>query len=293
MQPSEENVASAPVILPSLPAMLAKSVPTVVRNGKVDDTLTSIRACYQVGPLTRNSLVAYKDQFKGLVSELPLTYFYLLAQRAHLAVMLDKRFPWPILGMVHVANKMEWLGVLNPQQGMQLHVEIQMPERAASRKRVRPIYIVDFIQNEHCVLRCESTYQVGTGSVKPAAGRQLRAEQLDLSHWQQLDIWDLDAASGRRYAKLSGDYNPIHLHPWLSRWFGFHHPIIHGMYSVARIQADIECHFKTSVRSMNVAFKRPLAIPNQAVSHIQPQSGKLCVTDSRGEKIYLDGLFHL
>lgn len=292
MQHSEEFMVSPPLLLPALPVMLARAVPTVVRTGKVDETLTSIQARYQVASLDRANLTAYKAQFQGLVSELPLTYFYLLAQRAHLAVMLDKRFPWPILGMVHVANKMERLGRMDPQQAIELHVEIQIPQRAATRKRVRPLYVVEFIQNGHCVLRCESTYQVGSGG-KPPAGRRTRTETLDLSNWQQLDIWDLDTARGRRYARLSGDYNPIHLHPWLSRWFGFTQPIIHGMYSVAQAQADIERHFQTSVRIMDVTFKRPLTLPNQAVSHIQPQTGKLSVTDALGEKSYLDGIFHL
>lgn len=292
MQHSEEFMVSPPSVLPALPVMLARAVPTVVRTGKVDDTLTSIQARFQVAALDRTNLAAYKTQFKGLVSELPLTYFYLLAQRAHLAMMLDKRFPWPILGMVHIANKMEWLGSMKPQVPIELHVDIQIPQRAAARKRVRLLYVVEFIQNGHCVLRCESTYQVGNGG-KPPAARRVRAENLDLSNWQQLDIWDLDTACGRRYARLSGDYNPIHLHPWLSRWFGFNQPIIHGMYSVAQVQADIEHHFQTSVRTMDVTFKRPLTLPNQAVSHVQPQTGKLSVTDAQGEKSYLDGIFHL
>ena len=291
MQHLEGVMTSQPITLPALPGMLARAVPTVVRKGQVDESLTSIRGIF-VTQCEPEHISAFKAEFEGLVSDYPLTFFYLLAQRAHLAMMLDKQFPWPILGMVHVANKMEWLGDYHPNLPLQLHVEIQIPERAATRKRVRPMYIVEFIQQGHCILRCESTYQVGGGN-KASANRRMQSPSLELSQWQQLDIWHLDQASGRRYARLSGDYNPIHLHPWLSRWFGFNQPIIHGMYSVARIQADIERHFAKPVSSMDVVFKRPLALPNQAVSHIQASTAKLCVTDSRGEKSYLDGVFHL
>lgn len=291
MQHLEDVMASQPNTLPALPGMLARAVPTVARKGLVDESLTSLRGSFttQCEP---EHISAFKAEFSGYVSKYPLTFFYLLAQRAHLAMMLDKRFPWPILGMVHVANKMEWLGLYNPRMPLILHVEIQLPERAATRKRVRPLYIVEFMQQEHCILRCESSYQVGGGS-NTAANRRLKSDRLDLSAWQQLDIWQLDNASGRRYARLSGDYNPIHLHPWLSRWFGFNQPIIHGMYSVARIEADIEREFGTSVTSMDVVFKRPLTLPNQAVSHIQRSSAKLCVSDAQGKKSYLDGVFHV
>ena len=291
MQQLEDVMTSQPTALPALPGMLARAVPTVARKGVVDESLSSLRGLFttQCEPA---HIHAFKAEFGGYISDYPLTFFYLLAQRAHLAMMLDKQFPWPILGMVHVANKMEWVGTYNPHLPLVLHVEIQMPERAATRKRVRPLYVVEFMQQAHCVVRCESTYQVGGGSKTPA-NRRMQREQLDLSAWQQLDIWQLENASGRRYARLSGDYNPIHLHPWLSRWFGFNQPIIHGMYSVARIQADIERHFGSPVTSMDVVFKRPLALPNQAVSHIQRSTAKLSVSDAKGRKSYLDGIFHI
>ncbi|RUO31780.1 acyl dehydratase [Aliidiomarina sedimenti] len=278
--------------LPPLPGMLVRALPTIVRSGKIADDLTAIEAQFSLDAIRPAHLADYKSQFPGLVSAYPLTYFYLLAQRAHLAAMLDKRFPWPILGMVHVANRMEWLGTLKPEQGFVINVRIELPARASTRKRVRPVYIVDFTQNGHTILRCESTYQVGTGGKTPA-NRRVRAESLDLSLWQQLDIWQLNASLGRRYARLSGDYNPIHIHPWLSRWFGFNLPIIHGMYSVARMQADLEKQFQSQVTSMDVTFKRPLELPNTAVSHIQKDSGRLMVSDGQGAKTFLEGTFHL
>lgn len=292
MQHSEDIMVSQPSLLPALPGMLAKAVPTVARNGKVDDALENIQGHFAVESIDVDVLRAYKQQFVGLVSEYPLTFFYLIAQRAHLAMMLDKRFPWPILGMVHVANKMQWIMPYQAELPLTLKVDIQIPPRAGTRKRVRLLYVVEFLQNDHSILRCESTYQVGSGGKSPA-NRRLAQEQLDLSAWEQLDIWHLDAASGRRYARLSGDYNPIHLHPWLSRWFGFSQPIIHGMYSVARIQADIERHYGKPVQQMDVMFKRPMALPTEGVSHIHPATAKLCVSDAQGEKSYLDGVFHL
>ncbi|MGX5914158.1 MaoC family dehydratase [Aliidiomarina sp. Khilg15.8] len=292
MPQTEDSMTSTPTSLPELPGMLLRAIPTVVRNGKVTDDVEKIQQQFSVPPVAADELRRYHEQFPGLVSATPLTFFYLLAQRAHLSVMLSKDFPWPILGMVHVANKMEWLETVDTTSPFVVDVSIQFPPRAASRKRIRPLYRVEFIQNDICVVRCESTYQVGSGG-KPGKGRRSRREQLDLSQWQQLDIWTLDAALGRRYARLSGDYNPIHLHPWLSRWFGFNQPIIHGMYSVARLQADIEKKHGQSLRMMDISFKRPLALPNQVVSHIQPELGYCMVTDAEGNKSFVEGSFRL
>lgn len=292
MQQTGDPMTNAPVLLPQLPGMLVRAIPTVVRSGKAEEDLREIHAWYHIPALSKHELEAYHSHFPGLISELPLTYFYLIAQRAHLAVMLTKEFPWPILGMVHVANKMEQLAPISINSPFTLEVRIDFPPRAATRKRVRPLYTVDFMQNNTCVVRCESTYQAGTsGKVKDT--RKRAPEELDLTNWQQLNIWDLDSGLGRSYARLSGDYNPIHLHPWLSRWFGFNQPIIHGMYSVAQVQVDIEKSHRKAVRMMNVTFKRPLSLPNQAVSHVDVEQNKLMVTNADGTKAFLDGSYRI
>ena len=46
--------------------------------------------------------------------------------------------------------------------------------------------------------------------------------------WGELARWELPAGAGRRYARVSGDYNPIHLWALTARPFGFRAPILHG-----------------------------------------------------------------
>lgn len=41
--------------------------------------------------------------------------------------------------------------------------------------------------------------------------------------------WSLASDLGRRYARVSGDINPIHLHALSARAFGFRRAIAHGM----------------------------------------------------------------
>lgn len=51
--------------------------------------------------------------------------------------------------------------------------------------------------------------------------------------------WDAPADTGRRYARVSGDWNPIHV-SGLGAWlFGFAHPIAHGMWTKARALAAL------------------------------------------------------
>jgi len=278
--------------LPALPGMLLRAVPTMVSRKKaLHDEPEDLQFTFQLGAFERAHIDKYQAMFPGFVSDIPLTYFYLAAQRAHLAAMLDPSFPWPILGMVHVANKMTQFHAVEPTAGFRLEVIIEMPERAATKKRVRPIYRVEFWQRNELIVECISTYQVGGGE-PPARGRHRSMPAPDLTGFEDTGLWQLSSERGRQYANLSGDYNPIHLHPWLSRWFGFSRPIIHGMYSVARAQAKIESLARKPATTMDVIFRRPLILPAEAHFYYA-DSGRFCVTDAKAAKAFLDGQFNL
>ncbi|WP_194755645.1 MaoC/PaaZ C-terminal domain-containing protein [Aliidiomarina indica] len=280
--------------LPGLPMMLLKAVPTMIRRRGPESEPEDIDFHFAVDAIENEHLARYHNAFQGFKSDIPLTYLYLIAQRAHLAAMLDERFPWPILGMVHVANKMTLCAPILKDVPFQLQVRIQMPERAATRKRVRPIYEVNFYQEDVLRAQCLSTYQVGAGE-PPPRGRKRTLPAPDLSDYKHTALWQMSSELGRSYANLSGDYNPIHLHPWLSRWFGFERPIIHGMYSVAYAQAELERQLGAEVSTMDIAFRRPLILPAEAAFHYRLNSngGDLMVTDALAQRAYLDGTFVL
>ncbi|WP_113905861.1 MaoC/PaaZ C-terminal domain-containing protein [Aliidiomarina celeris] len=278
--------------LPQLPLMLLKAVPTMVRRGKVAEELNALTAQYSCSAISKSHLDAYHRQFPGMQSKVPLTYFYLLAQRAHLALMLDDRFPWPLLGMVHVANRMECFAEPDLTQPFILDVQIEFPPRAATRKRVRPMYWVNFYQGDTRVVQCSSAYQVGGGKKSPSR-KSSRSTDLSTDGYERVSDWLLESDLGRHYAKLSGDYNPIHLHPWLSRWFGFNRPIIHGMYSVARAQASIEENYGKPVKMLDIGFRKPVVLPTSVLCLVNAAESTLMVTDMKRSRSYLDGSFSL
>ncbi|WP_327344063.1 MaoC/PaaZ C-terminal domain-containing protein [Streptomyces europaeiscabiei] len=76
--------------------------------------------------------------------------------------------------------------------------------------------------------------------------------------------WRLAGDVGRRYGAVSGDRNPIHLHPLGARLFGFPRPIAHGMWTVARCLAEHGTPPATLVRA---EFRAPVPLPG-AVTYI-------------------------
>lgn len=68
--------------------------------------------------------------------------------------------------------------------------------------------------------------------------------------------------TGRRYAKVSGDYNPHHLFDTTARLIGFRQAMAHGMWSLARTLAGMEKTMAdTPCFAVDAAFKLPVYMP--------------------------------
>jgi acyl dehydratase len=76
-------------------------------------------------------------------------------------------------------------------------------------------------------------------------------------------VWRIPGNTGRRYAGVSGDHNPIHVNPVAARVFGFPGMIAHGMWMKARCLAALEGRLAESFTT-EVEFRRPLGIPGKA-----------------------------
>lgn len=254
----------SPITLPNLPGMFVRSLFTVARKDQEAAEANVLAAEFSAPAFSAELVQRYHDAFGGFVSPLPLTLIYCLAQRVHLAQMLGEHFPWPAPGLVHVSNRIEQHQALDPADGFHLKASIKVPARGpkVSPRRLRPVFTVEFWQAEQHVATCISEYQVMPKQhERPRKPRESKVVEAPDGEWQQADVWPLDSQTSRAYARLSGDFNPIHLHPLLSRWFGFDQPIIHGMYMSARAQAEIERSVQQPITAIDVTFKRPVALP--------------------------------
>lgn len=295
--------AEHPIILPNLPSMFFRSLFTVARKDLEPAEASQLVAEFSAPSFSQEQVARYHQAFGGFVSDIPLTLLYCLAQRVHLAQMLGEHFPWPAPGLVHVSNSLLQHQAIAPQQGFHLKACIQLPRRGpgVSARRLRPVFEVEFWQNEEKVATCVSEYQVMPKSSerpprKPKEASKT-AESPDES-WQRLSYWQLNDKAGRNYARLSGDFNPIHLHPLVSRWFGFNQPIIHGMYMAARAQAEIERLQQRAISEIEVSFKRPVPLPAkislwQQSNPDQPDHGHYQICGAEDQLQRLTGRYQL
>jgi hypothetical protein len=99
-------------------------------------------------------------------------------------------------------------------------------------------------------------------------------------------IWTVAGDVGRRYAAVSGDRNPIHLHNVTAKALGQPGAIAHGMWTKARCLAALESTLPGAY-AVDVRFKLPLRIPGSAA--FSTGDGTFAVHDARSGKPYLEG----
>jgi acyl dehydratase len=79
----------------------------------------------------------------------------------------------------------------------------------------------------------------------------------------QVAQWKAPADIGRQYAKVSGDYNPIHLSAASAKLFGFPSAIAHGLWNKARTLAALADHLPSANIEIAVQFKKPVRLPSE------------------------------
>ncbi len=193
-------------------------------------------------------------------NRVPLTYFYLQAQRAQLAVMLNRAFSFPVPGLVHVENHLRRLGHVD--SGRPFEVEVQAIQQPPSESGALYVMLeVLFKQDGVGCVSCSSRYLARRATRKPPQGG---TEESPTEAGVLVESWSLPADIGRRYARLSGDFNPIHLWPWSARLFGLKRPIAHGMYSVGKVLAALEATETGPVAGLTARFVKPIPLPGEA-----------------------------
>lgn len=191
---------------------------------------------------------------------LPISFYYLPVQRAHLATMLEGTFPFRLAGMIHVENDISELRQPDRSQPMELATRVVIEPPTSAGARYCELQTVGTQQGQ-AVFECRSRYLAGRAKKRRAEGNgRGRGGRLSQAAGHAAGEWILAANAGRQYASVSGDWNPIHLWPWTARLLGMKAPIIHGMHTVAKACALLERTEGRRVTAISARFKAPIPL---------------------------------
>ncbi len=235
--------------------------------------------------VARSHLAQY-DRVCGfsLSDTLPATYPHLLAFPLAIELMASGDFPLGVLGLVHVANVIEQLRPLRADEPLDLRV---WAENLAGHPRGRTVDIVaEATAGGEPAWRDRSTYL----RREPRGQILQSSKRCSIARSDPDAVWEVPGDTGRRYASVSGDRNPIHLHGLPARLLGQPGAIAHGMWTKARCVAALQGHLPEAF-AVEVAFKLPVRLPARVAfaSWRDGEERRFALHDARNGKPHLDG----
>lgn len=193
----------------------------------------------------------------------PLTYWYLPVQRAHMATLLSDAFPYRLAGIVHVENELVAHAAAPLAAPIHIATRIEILPPTATGAVYCTLETVGSA-NGAPVFTSTSKYLAVRGQGAGRDARPASAVKPPVQPGAPIDSWTLAPSSGRAYARISGDWNPIHLTRWSARLMGLPAPIIHGMQSLAKTCAALEKAAGRRVTRVSVRFTAPVPLGSTA-----------------------------
>lgn len=195
-------------------------------------------------------------------SWVPATWPHILAFPLHMRLLTDPDFPLPLLGLVHLRNRIIQHRTIH--EGECLDLRCHLSEGETTERGFEFDIVTDAFSGGQLIWQEWSTnlYRQPTEE-KSDAGKRKKPS---LERYPQTQYLEVPANTGRQYGRLSGDFNPIHMHMLSARLFGFPRAIAHGMWSKARCLAILEqqARWRPGTMEISTAFKKPLFLPGAA-----------------------------
>ena len=222
----------------------------------------------------------------SLRETLPATYPHVLAFPLHMAAMADGRFPFGAVGLVHIENRIAQHRPIGTGEELEIRVRTT-PLEAHPRGRAFSLVSEARIDGELVWEDVSRFLRRGGGSGEGRSATGGEGRSVPASGGAE---WKLPGDLGRRYAAVSGDRNPIHMHSLLAKPLGFPRAIAHGMWTKARCLAALENRLPDAF-IVEARFRKPILLPARVVftSAEQGQQIDFAVRDAKRGTPHLEG----
>jgi len=252
-------------------------------------TIPRIEAYATVSPCPRR-LAAFRDLCRIAPGHaLPLTWPYALVTPLHIQVVSSREFPLSALGLVHLREVIIQTRPIADDVDLCFHCRVE--GHREHRRGIEFDLITEVSLHPGAPVIWRSTTTALSLGAKSSGQRQGPSRATGRPKGER---WRIPEATGRRYARISRNFDPIHLHALTSRWFGFRRPIVHGMWTVARSVAALGPAFATPPVRLEVRFRSPIFLPGEVLFCARGGAEKRCFTvySAWGGRSHLEGELH-
>ena len=216
---------------------------------------------------------------------LPAAYLHVVAMPLHMRLFTHAEFPVKVLGLVHLRNVIRQFKPMPNSCVITLSAQYEGLRETDSGQEydlITRAWLRDELVWEEISTMLARRHTPGK---RPSIERATRHADSVL----QEQTISVIANTGRRYARVSGDFNPIHLFDRTARAFQFKQAVAHGMWSLARCIGLADTQLPQGAIEFDAAFKLPIYLPGEFVFRQQRQAAaqELTLTTPKGDRLHL------
>lgn len=228
---------------------------------------------YQVDP-------AHLERYRTIVrsvAPMPLAYPATVTMPLHLDLLADGRVPVRPLGMVYLGFEVSSQGSLTSEEPWDVSVWVEGTRHTSAGLEFDTVAEIsgsgtdgtEAVWRTRSALLMRSRSAAGedasTGPDVPDAGER----------WEAITSMTVKEDTGRSFARLNGDFNPIHMHALAAKPFGFPRAIAHGWWSLGRILAllDQDEPVAGGELTATISFRKPVLCPSRPTLARREQDG--------------------
>lgn len=258
MSPSDDTPRTG---LPRYPVSLARAVAPWKRSANATTVLPESQTVVTGWRPDQGKLGAYRSVV-GSSADLPIAFPQLPIMALHIDLLSAWSFPLRAMGVVHQG------AVIDVLDDVPLGEPWEVRAAVSEGRHVRAGLEFD-VSGEVSVggALCWRSTSIYLSRSRSASGAEESAvPQLDSSGaWEAEVPIPVAEGTGRAFARVSGDVNPIHLHALPARALGFPKAIAHGWWTTGRATAELGVDEAVPGRRLEVAFKRPILLPSTPI----------------------------
>lgn len=250
-------------------------------NRKLDGTISNISVCPIHLRKYQSVCHLHSNDF------LPITYPSILAAPLHGALLTSPYFSLNPLGLIHLKNRIVQFRRIKYFEPISAHAFL---DHFSTTDKGTTFEITTLIRvHQEVVWKGQALYLSKNKYINKKNNSKINS--IDLFQADKEELIDIPSHTGRSYARVSRDYNPIHLSRLTALLFGFKKPIVHGMWLASLVAyktgnitphhpLDFSCEFRKSV---------PCGSSSILQWKTQDQEIRFQLIDYKSRKIQLSG----
>ena len=221
---------------------------------------------------------------------LPPAYLHIVAMPLHMQLFIAEKFPVKVLGLIHLRNTIRVFRNIpvNAPLKVSVHFDTLRLTDFGQEYDFTTRYAVD---GETVWEEVSTMFARGTASTPPKEGTKRPSIERSAhpATGVSTDALEIAEHTGWHYARVSGDFNPIHLTARTAKMFGFKQAVAHGMWSMGRCLGSAAPHLPLERFQVDTQFKLPVYLPSQALARTWSVDSGVDVSmcTPRGDRLHL------